>query len=364
VGAATRQPPLDAGKLLAPTIDREADERTTAKLWVAHGALWFGLAWYCWLAWVVSGDFTTNKIGRGQEPDWYVNLMRGWEVFAFTSTAVILWVFVVRPKLRTGRLSFDGLFFLACAMMFFQEPWINWTTLQFLYSSTSINFGSWLGHIPGWSSPNAELVPVSVWAGTAYLWLVAIPAYAGARFMRRLRQRNPAIGRWSMIGLTYLAFCVFDLVLESFITRTQLFSYGSVIPSLSLWAGTDHQFPIYETISWAGTYTVLTCLYVFRDDRGRSLPERGIDKLGIRNGRLETLARYLAIMGACQLAILFTYNIPYQLYAQHSVMPKAFVEREWRTAGVCGPKTEYDCPSRGAPIPRRHSPSNRIDAAP
>ena len=67
-----------------------------------------------------------------------------------------------------------------------------------------------------------------------------------------------------------------------------------VIPSLSLWAGTDHQFPIYETISWAGTYTVLACLHYFRDDRGRSLPERGIDALHIRSGRLRTKVPSLA----------------------------------------------------------------------
>jgi hypothetical protein len=346
--------------LAVPAVDAAGEERTRARLWVLHGAGWFALAWYCWTAWVVSGDFTTNTIGRGQEPDWYVNLMRGWEVFALVVSIAILWWFVARPKLKTGRLSFDGLFVLGCAMMFFQEPWINWTSLQFLYSSTSVNFGSWLGHIPGWSSPNPELVPVSAWAGTAYLWLVAIPALTGAWLMRRLRTRDPAIGRWKMIALTYLAFCVFDLVLESFITRTQLFSYGSVVPELSIFAGTDHQFPLYETVFWAGTYTVLTCLVFFRDDQGRSLPERGIEKLQIGSARLTTFARYLAIMGVCQLAILFTYNIPYQLMALHSEMPKVFVEREWRTAGVCGPKTAYDCPAAGVPIPRRDSPTNRV----
>lgn len=356
--------PLAGPAYVAPAVDREADQRASARLWVANGALWFVAAWYCWIAWIVSGDFKTNKIGRGEEPHWYVDLMRGWEVFAFTVTALILWFVVIRPRMRHGRMTFDGLFFLGCAMMFFQEPWINWTSLQFLYSSTSINFGGWMGHIPGWSSPNPELVPVSAWAGTAYLWLVAVPAYGGSRFMGRLRRRDPAMGRWTMIGWTYLAFCVFDLVLEAFITRTQLFSYGSVIPSLSLWAGTDHQFPLYETVSWAGTYTVLTCLHFFRDDRGRSLPERGVDRLGIRHGGLETFARYLAIMGVCQLAILFTYNIPYQLYAQHSVMPKVFVDREWRTAGVCGPKTAFDCPSRTAPLARRDSPTNRIVVRP
>ena len=350
---------MDADSLL-PGVDREVEKRNRAILWILHGALWFAFVWYCWIAWVVSGDFKTNSRGRGQEPDWYVALMRGWELFALVVTVLILWFFVFRPKIRTGRMSFDGLFVLGCALMFFQEPWINWTNYQFLYSTTSINFGSWLNHIPGWSYPNAEVMPVSAWAGTAYLWLVAIPAMAGSKFMGWLTRRQPGMSKIKLITLTYGAFCVFDLVLESFITRTQLFSYGSVIPELALFAGTDHQFPIYETISWAGTYTVLSSLHFFRDDRGRSLPERGIDGFKFGGARMKTFARFLAIAGACQLAILVPYNIPYQLYGLHAEMPAVFDERPWRTGGVCGPQTNFECPGPGVPIPRHDSVTNRI----
>ena len=344
-----------------PAGARERDERTKARLWILNGALWFGLAFYVWIAWIVSGDFDTNTLGRGQEPDWYVTLMRSWEVFAFACTIAIFWWFVARPKIKTGRLSFDGLFFLGCAMICLQEPWINWTAPQFFYSTTSINFGSWTGHVPGWSSPNSQLVPLSLWALTAYFWLVGIPAYAGSRFMGWLRGRDASISRFRMILYAYAALCVFDLILESFITRTQLFSYGSVVPEFSLFAGTDHQFPLYETVSWAGTYTALACLHFFRDDQGRSLPERGIDRLRIGSGRLRTFARYLAIMGVCQLAILFTYNIPYVYWGQHAEMADVLETREWRTAGVCGPKTAYECPDPRLPIARKGSPTNRID---
>ncbi len=357
---AAAQGPAAADRV-APALGRDTDQRTAARLWILNGALWLGLASYCWIAWVASGDFQTNTLARDQAPDWYVTLMRSWEVFALVVTLLIFWIFVLRPKIRTGRLSFDGLFFLGCAMICFQEPWVNWTSPQFLYSTTSVNFGSWTAHIPGWNSPNSELVPLSLWALTAYFWLVGIPAYCGSRFMGWLRARDPSISRFRMILYAYLALCVFDILLESFITRTQLFSYGSVVPELSLWAGTDHQFPIYETVSWAGTYTALACLHFFRDDQGRSLPERGIDKLRIGSGRLRTFARYLAIMGVCQLAILFTYNIPYAYWGMHAEMPDVFIEREWRTAGVCGPKTAYDCPKPEDPIARQSSPTNRID---
>jgi hypothetical protein len=57
-----------------------------------------------------------------------------------------------------------------------------------------------------------------------------------------------------------------------------------------------------------------------------------------------------------------TYNIPYQFWSLHAgPMPKAFVDEPWRTAGVCGPKTAYDCPTPKDPIARQSSPTNRID---
>ncbi|HEY1970079.1 MAG TPA: spirocyclase AveC family protein [Pseudonocardia sp.] len=342
-----------------PIADPATSEANRAKLWILHGAAWLALMIYVWTAWVVSGDFVTNTRGRGQEPGWYVTLIRGWEVFALVVSLVIFWWFVIRPRIKTGRLTFDGLFFLGCATMCFQEPWINWTSVQFLYSTTSINFGSWTSHIPGWSSPNSQLVPLSLWALSAYFWLVGIPGWAGSRFMGWLRGRNASISGLRLVVYAYLAFCVFDVLLESFITRTQLFNYGSTVPALTLWAGTDHQFPIYETISWAGTYTVLASLHFFRDDRGRSLPEQGLDRLRISSGKLRTFARFLAIMGACQAAILFTYNIPYAYWGMHAVMAKPFISQEWRTAGVCGPNTAYDCPAANVPLATIGSPTNR-----
>lgn len=343
-----------------------ASSGLAAKLWIAHGCAWLALIAYCWTAWVVSGDFTPNTIGRGDEPDWYVWAVRIIEVvFGILVAGFLLWRFVIRPKVRTGSFSFDGLFFLGCWLMFFQEPWINWTSLQFLYATTFVNFGSWLGHIPGWSSPNPELIPVPAVYGMAYLWMVGLGAWAGSRYMARQRRKDPDRSAARLVVQTFGVMVLVDFVVESIMTRLQLISYGSTIESLTLWAGTDHQFPVYEMLAWPGTFIILSSLHFFRDDRGRSLPERGIDQLRIRSPRLKTFARFAAIVGVCQLAILFAFNIPYQLYALHSgPMPKEFIEREWRVGGVCGPKTAYDCPDPDLPIARRSSPTNRIAPTP
>jgi hypothetical protein len=346
------------------TVPSPPDQRPVlSKIWIAHGAAWLALIVYCWTMWVLSGDFTPNTLGRGQEPTWFVVLVRCVEVvFGIGITGWILWRFVAKPKLRTGSFSFEGLFFLAGWLMFFQEPWIDWTTYQFQYATTFVNFGGWMSHIPGWSSPHGELIPVPLVYGTAYLWMCAMSGYAGSRYMSYQRSKDPSRGAVRLVAQTYGVMIIGDFVVELIMTRTQLISYSATIPQLTLFAGTDHQFPLYEPLSWPGTFIILSCLHFFRDDRGRSWPERGIDTLRFRSEGTRTFARFLSLVGACQLAILIAFNIPYSFYALHAgPMPKPFVEREWRNGGVCGPKTAYDCPDPALPIARRSSPTNRIN---
>ena len=97
----------------------------------------------------------------------------------------------------------------------------------------------------------------------------------------------------------------------------------------------------------------------------RMLLGPGIDRIGIRNGKLKTFARFAAIAGVCQLAILVAFNIPYQIYGLHAgPVPKALLDRPWRMGGVCGPGTAYNCGGPGILIPRDDTPTNRVTILP
>jgi hypothetical protein len=337
-------------------------QATVARIWVAHGFLWLALIVYVWGSWVISGDFTANKIGASHSPAWYSVVV--WVVqigLGVLFTGWILWRFVVGPKLRTGRFTFDGLFFLACWLMFFQEPWMNWINLQFLYGTTFINFGSWLNHTPGWSMPNARLIPVPLVYGMAYLWMVGFGAWAGSRYMGYQRRKDPTRSNGRLIWQTWGVMVLFDLIGEGIMVHLQLISYPRTIASVTLWAGTSHPFPLYEAVIWPSTFILLSSLHFFRDDQGRSWPERGIDRIGIGNGRLRALCRFAAIVGYCQLAILVTFNIPYQIIGLHAgPVPRALLDEPWRMGGVCGPGTAYSCGGYGTPAPLRNGPASRV----
>ncbi len=351
---------------IAAAAPRPDGGATATRLWIVHGALWLGLIAYCWSAWILSGDFAVNSIGRGLEPGWYVILVRCVEVFfGIIVSGWILWRFVIAPKRRTGSLSNEGLLFLACWLMFFQEPWMNWINLQFLYATTFVNFGSWLHRIPGWGLPNGELIPVPIVYGMAYLWMVGLGAWAGARYMTRQRRKDPDRSNGRLLWQTFTVMIVVDLVVESIMVHAQLISYPRTISSLTLWAGTDHQFPLYEALSWPGTFIILSSLHFFRDDQGRTWPERGIDRIRFRSGKLKTLARFSAIVGVCQLAILVTFNIPYQIWGLHAdAVPPELLNRQWRIGGVCGPGSSYDCGGPGVLIPRTDTPTNLFPPPP
>lgn len=333
------------------------------KAWIAIGAAWFALFLYSMTAWALGPDFTPNSFGRAAATDAYVLFIRGLEIFMVVLTVWLLFRFVLNPLFRDGKLSFDGLFFLACGTMVLQEPWLNWIRPQLLYNTIFINYGVWLGTLPGIVSPVAEKVPLSIaFAGLGYFWIVAGPAYCGSRIMGRLHDRHPDLSRTRLVLACLLGFIVFDLAIESFILRTGMFIYPSTIPALTLFAGAPHQLPLYEVLHWAGTYTFLASVHFFRNDRGETWAERGFTHLELNLAPpLKTFTRWLAIVGLCQTGMLFIYNIPYQFWALHGG-PFTVTEESnpWHTAGLCGESTAYDCPGPGVPLARRESSTNRV----
>jgi hypothetical protein len=335
------------------------EDNLPQKLWIFHGLFWFVFAAYCWTAWILGPDFKENAIGRDLASWNYTAWIRTVEVISIILAIVQLWIFVIRPKLKTGSLSFDGMFFLACWTLYFQEPWLNYNSPQFLYTTVSYNMGSWLNYIPGWNSPNAELIPVGsiIWF-TAYLSLVALWAYLGSRFMNWYKTRRPEASVLRILIVTFCLFIPFDIVLEHIILMTELFNYASTVPELTLWSGEKYQLPIYEIVSWCACLTAWSAVHYFRDDQGYSFPERGFQKIKFPNESIKTFCRFLAIMGFCQLMFLALYNIPYFYWSTKGGSYPDYAP--YKIGGLCGPETDYDCPGLEVPLSKAASPTNRI----
>jgi hypothetical protein len=338
---------------------RTASECSSAtRLWIAAGGFWFVFCIVVWGAWITGPDFKPNRIGVEQASQAYVTFVRSVEIVSIVLASMQIWYFIIRPKLRTGRFSFDGLFFLSCWMLYIQEPWINYNSDQFLYTTVAYNMGSWCNYIPGWNSPNAGLIPVGsiIWC-LAYLTLVGFWAFAGSKLMGWIRRRWPHLSNWQLIGICFLAFIPADLILEHGILYSELFNYASTVPALTLHAGKIYQFPLYEIPSWCGTLTCLSAIHFFRNNAGESYGERNISLLRVGE-RTKTFLRFLAILGTCQAALFLFYNVPYFYWSTKGGAYPPY--KEYRTAGLCGPKTKFDCPSLTTPLAKAGSPTNRV----
>lgn len=339
---------------------------TGTKLWIANGVFWFLFASYVWGAWILGPDFKENTFGRDAATPGYVLWIRCVEVASILLAIWQLAQFVFLPKLRTGRFSMDGLFFLACWTLYLQEPWINYNNHQFLYTTVSFNRGSWCNYIPGWNSPNAELIPVGsiIWF-TSYLTLVGLWIFAGSKFMRWWKSKRPDVSPLELILTTFLVFIPFDFLLEYMILSTGLFNYASTVPQLTLWAGQKNQFPVYEIVIWCATLTAWSSVRYFTNDRGETWAERGLSNIKFPTEGLKTFTRFVVIMGSLHLLFLLIYNVPYLYF---STKGGAFPPYEpYRIGGLCGPNTNFDCPGLSVPVPKRDSDTNRtvpVDSLP
>ena len=90
-------------------------------------------------------------------------------------------------------------------------------------------------------------------------------------------------------------------------------------------------------------------LRYFRNDRGESVAERGIERVKAGAKGRAALST-VAVIGMCNLLTL-VYYVPLYYVAIHSEdWPADITSRSY--FGVCGPQTDYACPGDRVPIVR------------
>jgi hypothetical protein len=166
--------------------------------------------------------------------------------------------------------------------------------------------------------------------------------------MRLARRRWPDMGKVGTFLVGMAVVVVFDVFLELFLIRAQMWSYPLAIRSLSLFPGTKFQFPLYESVLFGTCWALTAALRFFRDDKGRSVVERTIseEEMDTKRG---TLKRFVAVTGFVHL----TYVIYSMCFSWAAVYGGPYPEgyKSWMLNGMCGPGTEYVCQGPKEPIP-------------
>src|SRR5581483_10025453 len=107
---------------------------------------------------------------------------------------------------------------------------------------------------------------------------------------------------------------VFDFAVENAIIRlSDAYAFTKTPSALTLFAGSQYQFPIYESVlvGLCGISFTALRLSALESPDGVSFVERGIARF---RPQLRTTVRWLAVIGYAFAVFLLCYHLPYQFF--------------------------------------------------
>lgn len=329
------------------------------RIWAAIGGALLVLQVYVWIRWITGPYFARVPSGPSDPPMYMKAFLTMNGVLVCVGLPIAIWWFIIRPWRRERRITLDGMLLASMGLMFFQDPLLNYFNTWCTYNTWLFNRGSWSPYIPGWVSPDSpgHQVPEPL--------LINAPGYAagvlvitifGCWVMRKIKARWPNISNLRLILATYAFTFVLDFVMEAgFMLPFGLYTYPGSIRTVSVFAGTYHQWPIYEGLMWGGVQAAMCSLRYFTDDRGRTVVERGLDQ--VRGGVAKQQAtRFLAIFAGISACFFVFYNVPAQWIGMHAdPWPADHLKRSYFNGGTCGAGSDQPCPDPALPIPTRRS---------
>lgn len=329
------------------------------RIWAVVGGAILLLQLYVWIRWITGPYFERVPTGPSDPPMYMKIPLMANAIVLWIGLPFALWFFIIRPWVRERRITLDGMLLVSMALMFFQDPLLNYFNTWCTYNTWLFNRGSWSSDIPGWVSPEepgrqvAEPLLTNV---PGYAYGVLLITIVGCWVMRKIKARWPNISNLRLILVTYALAFLLDFVMEGLILLPiGFYTYPGAIQAVSFNAGTYYQWPVYEGLMWGGVQAALCCLRYFTDDRGRTFVERGLDH--VRGGfARQQFTRFLAIFAAVSACFFFFYNVPAQWIGMHAdPWPEDHQKRSYFTGGICGDGTDTPCPNPVLPIPTKRS---------
>lgn len=325
--------------------------------WATVGALLIAFEAYVLIRWVTGPNLERTPTGPDTISDGTQALYTGLQIVIPIAAAVCIYFWVLRPWWRERRLTTDAMLALSGGMLFFWDMCMNYTSVTLLYNSNFVNLGAWAnGSWPSWTSPNANLLPEPLF--------VSLPGYTALVFaqvvlilwaLRKIKARRPSIGFVGTLGIIVGGLFVTDTIIEAILLRTGVYAYPGGIREVTLFAGETYQLPLTESFLFGGLgLGAVAALSYFRDDKGRTIVERGLDR--VRTGvKRKQLLKFCAIFGAVHLAFVVLYMAPNQWLATHSdPFPEGY--ESYMINGMCASGADgQTCPGPGVPMPRPES---------
>jgi len=323
--------------------------------WAALGLVFVGLNIYVFGRWLVDLPPTVSS-GPTHVPGYMWWNIRAQEVIfpLLGALCFVLWVIV--PVMKRQKARWDGIAIASFATITWQTYGVDWFNYYSGFNAVVINRGSWYEHVPFWVPPNTRGFPEAIVFDVGFFvcWILITIWYC--MMMRAAKRRWPQLGKQGIFWFCVPLAMFMDAAMEFLWMRGGLYHYaGAIKGPWLIFQGHYYQIPMYEIISFGTCMAVVAAIRYFRNDKGESVAERGIDDVRI-GAKSKTWVRFLALAGIFNLCYL-VFNMVAVPFTMHgSDWPADIRKRSYFTAGVCGAKTNRVCPGPGVPLPLPGSP--------
>lgn len=344
----------------APRPAKPGDHRPTApetrssapvKWWAAVGALVLIFMTVVLVRWVTGPLFQTVPVGPSPVPTYMKVAIVFFQITCIPAALACIYFLVVRPWRREGKLTVDGALTIAFATLWFQDPLSAYSGHWFTYNAWALNYGSWVNSIPfatGKAAPGEMVVePILIIPGV-YVWVFVLTMFLGCWVMRRARNRWPQLSNVKLALICIGVMWAFDVVFEGVIFMPLgVWEYPG--GHFNIFPDTYHKFPLTEMVTAGSLFAAVAMLRFFKNDRGETLADRGLESLKVSDRRKSVL-RALAMIGAVHAIMFVTYNVANTWTATRSAeWPADLQQRSYLTNGICGEGTDQACPGPAVP---------------
>lgn len=316
--------------------------------WAAGiGLLLFIFEIYILFNWVTGPNFTTVPYGPSEPPQWMKTGMEVGQVLAATGTIYVFYLWTLRPWFRDREVTFWGLMVPILFLTSIYDPTGSYFHNWYTYNAYLLNFGTPLpGGLPGWQSfaePGAMNAFPIILLPCLYVLVFIFFIWSGALFMGWLRNRFPLMPP-GLMAFCILLFIIFDIIVEGHIFM-RLGWYTE-----SGWGinqGEYYQLPWRNIILAALMWTMCASLWFFRDDRGQTIVEKGLEKFRANSAKHITL-RFFALFAAIQIILMTFYQVPMAFHAKYfpGHWPDVVSNETYWNNHICGYDTPRPCPYR------------------
>jgi Spirocyclase AveC-like len=311
------------------------------------------LFWGAWtlVAWLAGGP---SPVTRYRDPSATAyTIAKAYEVFA---VLLVLGVgaYVVRGCLRQRRLTFDAQLCIAGLLAYWLDPFYNFFVPMNLYSSNFVNVGSWCSYAPFVLNKACSGSPEPILViGTIYLVGFLVCAMLGGRILRMVKARDPNASMAKLVTAIAIFTIIADLLIDG--ASSQLNLWSQFIPAGLNIASAARPFPATLPVSAILFFGAPTFARYLRDDKGRTIFERGLDHL---RPRTRHALAFLSLVGCMQLMVAVTIVItiaPVGLYASDSPAYPEYIINGQCDIGTVHGSSYGPCPGTpGFTAPLRH----------